>query len=375
MSKVCRFCGAMNLDNSITCSRCGKSLIVDKVTLPENNTQIKANSTNNNINKNSNSLHRQPKIKTKSKFILVMMCVIFILGVIIKIAFSSTSENDIEKMVPQEVLQYSMQIDDNNEHECKIDSFEIEKRDTSDEYDTAYCKIEMSDQYISRITYLRMDMKKYEKGGWMLESYSEYENEQFMIKKKDIVGKSAAENYAKDLILTNPKCKFNSDTEMEVSYTPFIEHNFLKFEGQVICKFNLKKEVDEFPHSYRWSIDELIDIDYSDVSYSWNIEGKWKAIVGNYDVKLILSRNSDTSYNIQGYADDCYEDNFDVEIVFDDDTHIIPLKKEEYESKKVGFYISYPGFNLFITPTQLKIAEAEFMFTSTVDDAVELIQY
>ena len=312
------------------------------------------------------------KIKIGIIALIAVVVVIAVVVIVSKVFFGGT---DVEKKVPKEALQYKMLINGKEDHICKIDSFEIEKRDKTDEYDTAYCKIEMSDQYIARTTYLRMELKKYEEGGWLLESYSEYKKEKISIKDKESVGKSAAENYAKDLILTKPICKFVSEDEMKVSYTPFIEHRFLKFKGQIVCDFKLETNEHDLPHNYQWGVDEY-DIDYSKVSYSWDINGKWKGKVGSYDVKLAFRKNSDTNYTIHGTADKSYEDDADVDILLDDsDTHTIPLEKEEYEAVKVGFYISYPGFNLFITPKTLEMAESDFMFTSTIDSAVELTQY
>lgn len=309
-------------------------------------------------------------------FAAIGVAVILItVGVIV--GLKSCGGSDLESLVPEEVLKYDMMIDGQKEHKCNIDSFDVEKRDKADKYETAYCKIEMSDEYIAKTVYLKMNLVK-TNNGWKVDSYDTYKKGSMKILDKQKVGEGAANEFAKDKILTNPQCNFISDEEMEVSYTPSIEHKFLKISGQVKVTFIYSNEggIDSKDSDYyRWVAKDY-DIDYSDISYSWEIAGNWKADVESYHWKLNFTKNTGTNYTIHGSDGEFYEDTFDEDLLFDDDDpHKIPLEKEEYDEFKEGITIEYPDLNLFITPTELKLGEAGFMYTNGIEKASTMTQY
>ena len=90
----------------------------------------------------------------------------------------SLSESALKEELPDEI--FSVYID-GTEQVLALKSFEVEKRQIKDGQDLAYCCVSLSDEFYSFKKYVLLDNSYYDKGGWLLDKWSEYQEADYSV--------------------------------------------------------------------------------------------------------------------------------------------------------------------------------------------------
>lgn len=282
MSKICTSCGAMNSENAVVCSRCGKSLGM-AMNNSVNNQYM--NNNMNSFNSGSNSAHQYASAKTvKSKKhlfiiiaivgILVAMTVTF---VVIKTSDRAPSEDWLKENIPQELLTYTW-----NNETCtpSIESLTVERRNTEDDMDDAFCVVHLADEKIERTLYVEIMSVKYDEGGWGLTSWNEYKTEEYKIKEEFV--KKLEEQYVEEnnYFIKNPQYTFSdNNNKMTVCYDASADYKYLSITGQVTRDYELSFDNETYPHEFSWRGSSY---DLSNTYFGWKIDGKWSGKIDDY---------------------------------------------------------------------------------------------
>ncbi len=255
MSKICTACGAINTDNATICSRCTRPLPV------QGNRPIE----NRHINVSCNPI----KVKVLPVVGAVALLCVLVLVVIALIKGSAPSETWLVENIPIELLTYEY---DSILYTSTVESMEIERRNTEDGVDDVYCIIVLKDDMMKRTAYIEMISRKYSQGGWILESWSEYQPEEgvpLQGLEEDFVYSYLNEEKAYTG-LYGCKEQGNLETGMLLYSCDVNEqHEYVTTSGSVVLKAILESDVDRLPHSYYW----YFDTDSSGVTVDWNLEG------------------------------------------------------------------------------------------------------
>jgi len=83
------------------------------------------------------------------------------------------SENDLSKIIPNEILEYFL---DGEKNKMLIKNFAIDRRQTNNKEDIVYTIIDMEDNYVHRTAYYILKINYYDKGGWIIDSWEKYKN-------------------------------------------------------------------------------------------------------------------------------------------------------------------------------------------------------
>ena len=209
------------------------------------------------------------------------------------------SESWLMENIPAEILNYKL---DSEEYTSTVESIKIERRNTDNDVDDAYC--------MRRTAYIEIVSRKYDKGGWQLESWDEYQTE----------SGTALRGFDEEFVYTYlcdtagytgiSDIKDNSAVENgELSYSCAVNENYdyISVKGRVTLNAKLSFEVEGvYPHNYFWEI----DVDSSGVSSEWKLDGDFElvdnqSITGSYfEISTRKKKNKlkwDTKYGLYEY--------------------------------------------------------------------------
>ena len=340
MSKICTYCGAMNTDTATVCSRCKKAL---KVNISSQNSNMLNNVNGNfqfpkgqqnigrvnhgqyqysqknfrpnigNVSKQQskstyqsnvgqNGQHYQTpvnaRIVEKKSFTIGAIVIgaailtLAIIGLIVykMIGAGSPKKSWLQDNMPKEVLNYTFA---SEKHTSNVDSIEIERRNTQDGIDDAYCVITMSDDFMKRTAYVEMVSRKYDKGEWVLESWDEYQEEEgtalegleedyvygYFDDRAGYTGLSGIkENNALDSGIISYSCNVDENYDYIETSGTIVLNGTLECIHNENCTYvplssaNGEEIIEEVLHSYYWDL----EIDTAKVKSKWKLEGAFE---------------------------------------------------------------------------------------------------
>lgn len=279
MSKICMKCGNILSDEALFCARCGKPLSQDLNHQQNNNQWNNPNGQGMNNQWNNQSGRQQAirvdthKIKNNlmqqsrklssggnKKFVLIGIGIIALLIVLIALFIigRKPSNHRLKQQFPMNLLTYEYE---NEVRTSKLKSLKVERRMSGKDYDTAYCKVELEDEIMTRILYVEMNSQKYTQGGWNVTYCYIYQTDEIIpkITPDDYVNKTEIQpNNAK-----NVQVKKNDDGSytytMDVNYEGLYGNTITGNLGVTYKMSNLSEEREdtltevEFPMEYGWS--------------------------------------------------------------------------------------------------------------------------
>mgnify|MGYP000891795381 FL=1 len=378
MAKICNKCGAINSDNAVVCNRCGKKLTIS---IEPSDSKVKFKDKN-------NAIKVGRKWNTKG-IIITVGALVIIAGIWTVIKNSKPSKEWLKSNLPDKVIKYEI----NDEIiTSSIREFEIEKRNTKNGIDDAFCKVILSDEYAQRTMYLEITSKKYDKGGWTIQTCSEYKDLKYKVEEKS--GEENAEKYISEnqLNFSNPQYTFeNENSVMNVAYDASSEYEYLSISGNTYYTFELNKDKDKDEGYYKFDW-RLETIDISEVEFNWNIEGDWKGRFGDdeysegYDLELTINDEEDGNFAWNGKAiyDACYpgssektgeksyysgEGQFTSDKCMKYETYEDEIFKPENLKLNVYITVGYPQCVLIFEPDSAKVVKTGLFWSYNEDNA------
>lgn len=213
---------------------------------------------------------------------------------------SPPNENDIAQSIPEDIrtviIDNPFDATNSDIYIMDVQSVSIEKRQTNEKKDTAYCIIELENDYYrftkSIITYYNY----YDKGGWILDNYSEYNPTTWEIKKCPFISDEIA-----GLI---------SDYRVIDAKGPVIDTS----SGTVSFTFDVNDEYENV--TSKGSIDVLLvfdgsrwayDINTDNINLNWNILGHWYSSIYS-GIYLDINELTNDSMSVEVIYEDTAED-------------------------------------------------------------------
>lgn len=303
MSKICTSCGAMNSDNATNCSRCGKSLpfkqnsqmgnaMTNKAggqktanSIPswqaqpmqgwqQTSSKIYQQQDIHNSRKNITNIKNLPRVGTIVGGLVVLLIIVLIIVKLVKGA--TPSDSWLTENIPSELLGYEFEIYDFEYYEgtSSVESLVIERRVTENGVDDAYCVVTLSDDRLKRTIYIEMVSRKYDQGGWVLESWSEYRPaEAHMIRGMD---EEEVYSYLNTIELYTGLSEYQDISDLEsgiISYSCRVDeqHEYVETSGSVVLNGELYVYTDILPHK----INLDLEVETSNVKTTWKLDGKF----------------------------------------------------------------------------------------------------
>lgn len=260
----------------------------------------------------------------KNNGIIICVGIIVIMGFLF---FKNRNVNlnveQIKKIIPDDVINYEY-----NGEKCtsKVENIKIIRQSMDEKTSSIDCEIELKDDKITRIAYLRLNCKYYEQGGWNVENYSINEDE--VLKEWNYADtQRMAEDNLKEAEYRNYKLKSSKVAEYNWSNDNYLPQNnyvgnqmkadfvydinesyeYLSLTGELTCSVILGYDTSsnyytsekEYPVYYNT---ELV-VDTSNLLESWKVNGEWKGnIQSNFnsygiDLNLKYINDKDIDWN------------------------------------------------------------------------------
>ena len=267
-------------------------------------------------------------------------------------------ENWFMENLPEEITTYTMK---DQSYQSEVTSLEIEKRVIDEGFETAYCKIVLDDENLSRTLYLILSASYYDQS-WHLFSYQEYQEEEvtplkgvsesFLMDELSACGYTGISNYREDLSGLSEK-HWSADCDVSQEYTYLTLGGSLHFEAEFIDH----QMEDAFPRSYGW----ITGTDASGLTRDWKIDGNWTGATDDYRLELSISSNGDGTFTWNGRClfdtsdgrEEAYEDGGVVENGMEYEEK---LKDVEDMGWSWSFWCGYPYCTLTLTPDDVYIS-------------------
>lgn len=311
MSKICTKCGNVLSDDAQVCTRCGKSFSTSmnrQAGQPMANHQINSSrqqsatpqwnsqsqGMNSQWNNQSQSVNPQwdnqgtganlknkvrqqakklsSRNKKKGVFIGIGVVALLIILIVAIAGGRKPSNRRLKEQLPRDILTYEY---DGQTRTSEVKSLEVERRILDKNFDTAYCKVTLEDEFMTRILYLEITSQKYTQGGWNITNCSLYQPD-------EVYAKSGAEKSMEDALKEVSEnnqitiLNVNKVKNTDGSYTLEIEEDCEFYSGTERLTVELINisEYDEdslyeieFPMEYGWNI---TDDDTSQIKYKNN---------------------------------------------------------------------------------------------------------
>jgi hypothetical protein len=216
---------------------------------------------------------------------------------------SPPDEAKTKDMITEDMRTLSIGLPDTDEMEHRVlnvDSVDIERRQTNDKSDVAYCIVVMSDDQYQATAHYEINFEYYDEGGWYLENYNTYEKTQAYPLNgfsSDFLIKNLSNSYDSIKLKSSNQSSENSFIyEFNVSK----EHQYAKKSGIVsaLCEFSTT----EFDWTVTYDITK-VNTDWSKIigKWSWQDYGQniWidvKSYVGN-QVDIDMEYHDDGDYD------------------------------------------------------------------------------
>ncbi len=260
MSKICRVCGMMNMDNASVCSKCHSSLgtanMTDQNRFPINGGVSNGGNLNGgNVQQIDPELEKNyakhQKTQQNSSKILRVLIVVAVVGVVagyfgVQYYKNNTppDENWVQENLPEDILYYTL---DGEEQKLKFQSLQIQSRTTKDGVDHTKCKVILSDKFLEKTKFINITSKRYDSLGWKVQDWKEYKNEKVTLraKKKKTVVSYIKKRYQLERI-KNFYVEKNTGNYAKTYVCDFKnKYNYLNYSGQFGLWERLKGQDDE----------------------------------------------------------------------------------------------------------------------------------
>lgn len=152
-------------------------------------------------------------------------------------------------------------------YELSITGIEIEKSRTEKTSYTAYCSVDMKNEFYTFTKYVKCEYGKYDDGKWMLNSCEEYRDAKYAVTATPFEQQDVINN-----LLEFP-FDFTEDSTLEAK----AENHLLTY----ICEYELPYEYEKKEYhleqklEFRGDYWEILSVDRN-VNHVWDIEGSWK---------------------------------------------------------------------------------------------------
>ena len=182
------------------------------------------------------------------------------------------TEKTLSDIIPSEVLSYEY---NGIDYTSRISSLEIVRAKLDDSIYTADCICKLKDDISDRTVYITLELQYWDKGGWQLDSWTPYEEEDIVFNisfDENILSDNFQslgynfENFSQIQFIPQ------DDKHVYAAYSLQDKHENLIAVGEVYANGTLVSE-EGYPKKYYWRI----DVDESMVSCIWNIHGTWSA--------------------------------------------------------------------------------------------------
>lgn len=261
-------------------------------------------------------------------------------------------ENWFKENLPEEIATYTIE---EQSYQSEVTSLEIEKRVTDEEFDTAYCKVVLDDENLSRTLYLILSASYYDRD-WHLFSYQEYQEEEvtpligvsesFIMDNLSAYGYTGISNYREDLSALSEK-RWSADCDVSQEYTYLTLGGSLHFEAELMDH----QLGDAFPRSYTWST----GTDASGLTKTWKIDGNWTGATDSYRLDLGITSNGDGTFTWNGKCwfdtsdggEEAYEDGGVVENGMESEEQLTAVEDMRWN---FSFACGYPSCSLTLAP-------------------------
>lgn len=151
-------------------------------------------------------------------------------------------------------------------YEMNIKEVVIEKRQTNEKSDTAYCRVTLENEYYRFTKHLELNYNYYDKGGWILDRYNEYVPPEWEVLSApfDTDDVSSVLDYCTGTVGSGTTTSHLPRGAIEYSFPVEDAHNNGAYKGTAIVKCQFDGQ--------SWTIDK----DTTDVKFIWDIVGTWK---------------------------------------------------------------------------------------------------
>lgn len=206
------------------------------------------------------------------RFTTIMICLVLIMSLVSCGNKSDVSGNDKEgvftELIPSEIYNYTFK------GECytsKLTNVEIIRETTKDDLYDGTAKLTLDDDNLTRTVELTLHGRKYDKGGWNLESHS-IGNSSVILWKEKAVRESLKKTYE---LFTKVDIDYSSDSKTAQAKATFNSNN-LDIEEN--CKWLITESnsiVEQNNNTLEYSINMEIDKNSYSKTYNWKIKGDW----------------------------------------------------------------------------------------------------
>lgn len=228
-------------------------------------------------------------MKVRNGLLIMIICII-----LSGCGSASPSKKEIEEGIPYEIRTLSVENPftwEIDEQELEITSLEIEKSKTTDSDYTAYCIVEMENDYYKFTKYLACTFEKYDGGEWVLNYCEEYKKPDFVLCESpfsvdDISYKvntmGGGENISVNVALSGDDgiiFIYSYDVQSKYKTSKCTVHEEYYFDGTYwLCGDNY----------------------YKTEKNDWNIVGNWEFVDSSDRCAFELDINSFDSENLSG---------------------------------------------------------------------------
>lgn len=160
-----------------------------------------------------------------------------------------------------------------------VTSFAVEKRQTEDRYDTSWCVVELESMYYHATRYIICYYDYYDKGGWMLENWELYQEDEIEVIQWPLIEEKLIEYFDQDGIEVLDTYT-DEDGSICLEITASAPGDFANLTSHCIYArgFNGSEWYGEIK-SY-------------EETYQWNIVGSWKKVSDQTDAEFTLTVDS-----------------------------------------------------------------------------------
>ena len=281
--KYCPKCGSEISAGSCFCSKCGFSANAEKRTGAATS------------NWYSSVAAFFMKYK-KPLLIGVAACLVLIIVIALFNTGGPKSEREIIKDLGENITVLFL---GDERVQLNVEKLEIEKRKTKGDSDQIYCKIEMENENFAVTSYQVLYYSKYNGDEWILENVTPYEEEKIEILKPssimydNVVGRI---EYQNDLLknfdsMVDDYSVSYSENTVEYEFKVSKYDGIMSIEGTVYATSEIRGDRENGYYV-------PINIDDSNITTSWNMEGTWTGHETNFGTgwyELSITVNSLTT--------------------------------------------------------------------------------
>ena len=230
-----------------------------------------------------------------------------------------------ESMIPSEIYDYMVQ-NRKFKHKSNLKNVEIIRETTKDDIYDGTAKVTLDDDYACRTIELTLHGRKYDTGGWNLESYNIDNSDSIEWKEKGI-NEVIQDEYKSYTKVDNHYSSESKNGTLDLAYITDW------FELTANCSYSVLTEV----RTHEGYLDYIISLKSNDKKgdHKWKCNGLWSAEGVEYYVNLFeTAKDGLYSLAIDSAENGKIDYNNYFQYSYDGSTHITPEIKDETEYKE-----------------------------------------